>query len=107
VAWFSFLHRSRTFSFSARAVDGSTHDIEIQSSSAYSALDLARRLCATKDWKLVGDFQIEIAALPVDPGERFQRLARLLDELLAGGAYAASGADELGGRRASLRSRLN
>ena len=46
MAWFHLLSRSRTFNFSARANDGSTHDIEIQSSSAHSALDLARRLCA-------------------------------------------------------------
>ena len=87
VAWFYFLRRSRTFNFSAEAVDGSTHDIEIQSVSASSALGLAQRLCATKNWMLIRDPQCELGELPLDPAERFQRLARLLDERMAKGSY--------------------
>jgi hypothetical protein len=31
--------------------------------------------------------RIDMAGLPIETGERFQRLASLLDELIAGGAY--------------------
>jgi len=53
LALFSFLRRIRTFHFRARAGDGTMHEFEIQASTAQIALDLATRLCAAKDWKLV------------------------------------------------------
>ena len=53
VPWFSLLRQPRTFEFQARAVDGTIHDFEIQASTARSALDLAKRLCAAKGWQLL------------------------------------------------------
>src|SRR4051812_25178062 len=48
VPWFTLQRQPRTFEFRARASDGSVHDFEIQASSAKTALDLAKRLCAAK-----------------------------------------------------------
>jgi hypothetical protein len=53
VPWFSLLRQPRTFEFQARAADGTIHDFEIQASTAQSALDLAKRLCAAKGWQLL------------------------------------------------------